>query len=101
MTELLPTIKVVLVEDSSLVRQGIKSVLAHYKVSPAIEVVGEASTAADALRRVMEVRPNVVLLDIRLPDDAGINVCREILKHVPETRVVMLTSHMDDTYIYD
>lgn len=94
-------IRVVLVDDSALVRQGIKAVLLAQTPSPPITVVGEASNVADAITTVASLKPDVVILDIRLPDGSGFDACKEILKRQPEIRVLVLTSFTNDSFIYD
>jgi two-component system, NarL family, response regulator DevR len=89
-----------LVDDSELVRRGIKTVLS-IQTSPPIQVVGEAGNVADAIREALRVRPDIVLLDIRLPDGSGFEACRAILDAMPNTRVVMLTSHSNDNFVYE
>lgn len=81
--------RVFIVDDHELVRTGLRSVL---ECERDFEVVGEAGTASDGLQAVCELRPDVVLLDIRLPDRSGIEACRDIRAACPDTRVVMLTS---------
>jgi DNA-binding NarL/FixJ family response regulator len=66
-----------------------------------IEVVGEAGTADEALRRLPAVRPDVAVLDVRLPDGNGVEVCREIRSNHPEVRCLMLTSFADDEALFD
>lgn len=68
---------------------------------PGIEVVGEAGTAAEALARLPAVRPDVALLDVRLPDGSGVEVCREVRSRQPETKCLMLTSYADDEALFD
>jgi two-component system response regulator DevR len=94
-------VRIVLVDDSSLVRQGIKAVLTAQAPTPPIQVIGEAANVADAISTVARLKPDVVLLDIRLPDGSGFDACKEILKKQPETRVLVLTSFTNDTFIYD
>lgn len=94
-------IRIVLVDDSALVRQGIKSVLTAQNPTPPITVIGEASCVADAISTVARCKPDVVLLDIRLPDGSGFDACKEILKQQPDTRVLVLTSFTNDSFIYD
>lgn len=94
-------IRVVLVDDSVLVRQGIKSVLHSQKPQPAIEVVAEAASVAEAIDVTMAVQPDVVVLDVRLPDGSGFNACREILKKIPSIKVLILTSFTNDSFIYE
>ncbi|HSA62045.1 MAG TPA: response regulator transcription factor [Nitrospiraceae bacterium] len=81
--------RIVIVDDHQLVRTGLRSVL---ECEPDFEVVGEAGTAADAVQAICKLRPEVVLLDIRLPDRSGLEVCRDIRSRCPNARVVMLTS---------
>jgi DNA-binding NarL/FixJ family response regulator len=84
---------VFLLDDHELVRRGIRELLwAHEDVT----VVGEASTAEEALARIPTNRPDVAVLDVRLPDGDGIEVCREIRSRHPEIACLMLTSYADD-----
>ena len=83
----------VLVDDHELVRRGIKSLL---ETQPDFEVVGEAGSVAEAIRRVGYHTPDVVVLDVRLPDGTGVEACREIRSRWPEVRVLMLTSYADE-----
>lgn len=101
MTTALQPVRVLLVDDSALVREGIRSVLADLKTQPPIEVVGEAATVAEAIARADECKPDVVLLDIRLPDGSGFTACREMLKRRPTLRVLVLTSFTNDGFIYE
>jgi len=94
-------IRVVLVDDSALVRQGIKAVLVAHASTPPINVIGEAANVAEAISTVARLKPDVVLLDIRLPDGSGFDACKEILKNQPETRVLVLTSFTNDSFIHD
>lgn len=99
MTEVPATrIRVLLVDDSEMVRTGQRTLLA---AEPSIEVVGEAATVATGIETSANLRPDVVLLDIRLPDGNGIDACRQILKRTPDTRVLMVTSVIDDTVVDD
>ena len=68
--------------------------------APGMSVVGEASTAADAIRRIPAARPDVAILDARLPDGSGIDVCREIRSKSPDTRCLILTSYDDDDALF-
>jgi DNA-binding NarL/FixJ family response regulator len=92
-----PAIRVVLVDDDALMRAGLEAILSS---DGAIEVVGEASDGRDAVERVRELRPDVVLMDVRMPGLDGIAATREIVATVPETRVVILTTFEDDEYIF-
>lgn len=91
------TIRVFLVDDHEIVRRGVGALLDD---EDGIEVVGEAGTAARALARVPVLEPDVVVLDVRLPDGDGVRVCRDIRSALPETRVLMLTSYSDDEALY-
>lgn len=87
------TIRVVLADDQPLVRAGLRVLVAD---TPDLEIVGEAGTGAEAVRLAEEVRPNVVLMDIRMPDMDGIEATRRITT----ARVLMLTTFDDDDYVY-
>lgn len=94
-------IRVLLVDDSALVRRGIRSVITAHSQQGAIQVVGEAANVAEAMTEVLRLKPDVVLLDLRLPDGSGIDVCRRIHTEAPETRVLVLTSFVDDNLVYN
>lgn len=87
------TIRLVIVDDHEVVRIGLGAVLG---LTPGIKVVGQASQGDAAKKISQRLRPDVVLLDIRLPDGSGVDVAREILATCPETRVLFLTSFADD-----
>jgi DNA-binding NarL/FixJ family response regulator len=86
-------IRVFLLDDHEVVRRGVRELL---DAEPDIEVVGEAGTAEQALRRIPPTRPHVALLDVRLPDGNGVEVCREVRSRHPEVACLMLTSFSDD-----
>ena len=90
-------IRVFLLDDHELVRRGISALLG---AEVDIEVVGEASTAAQAIGRIRATTPDVAVLDVRLPDGSGIDVCRDIRSSLPGTRCLMLTGYDDDEAIY-
>ena len=96
-----PPIRIVLIDDSELVRRGVKSVLSSVASEPPMHVVGEANTVAEGVRLCQELKPLIVLLDIRLPDGNGFDACRQILRHLPDTRVIILTAHTNDNLVYD
>ena len=91
-------ISVFLLDDHEIVRRGVRDLLA---AEPDITVVGEASTAASALARIPVLRPDVAVLDIRLPDGDGVTVCREIRSRMPQVGCLMLTSFTDDEALFD
>ncbi|MCT2589054.1 response regulator transcription factor [Streptomyces sp. N2-109] len=91
-------ITVFLVDDHEVVRRGVHDLLA---TEPDIEVVGEAGTAAEALARIPAARPDVAVLDVRLPDGSGVEVCREIRSRSEHVRCLMLTSFADDEALFD
>jgi DNA-binding NarL/FixJ family response regulator len=86
-------LRVFLLDDHELVRRGVRELL---EGEGDIEVVGEASTAAEALARVPAVRPQVAVLDVRLPDGDGVTVCRDLRSQFPDLACLMLTSFSDD-----
>ncbi len=91
-------IRVFLLDDHEVVRRGVHEMLAG---EPDIEVIGEAGTAADALVRIPATRPDVAVLDVRLPDGSGVEVCREIRSQNDEINCLMLTSFADDEALFD
>lgn len=91
-------IRVFLLDDHEVVRRGLHDLL---DAEPDIEVVGEASTAEQALTRGTALRPHVAVLDVRLPDSDGISVCRELRSRMPELACLMLTSFDDEEALLD
>jgi DNA-binding NarL/FixJ family response regulator len=89
-------IKVLLVDDHAIVRLGLMTLINDQSD---MEVVGEAGTAGEAVKAVERLSPDVVLMDIRMPGEGGIEATRQITQRFPETRVVMLTSYADDDLI--
>ena len=89
-------IRVVVTDDHAVVREGIRRVLAE---DPDFTVVGEASTAADALRIIGECRPDVVLLDLGMPDAAGLEVAWRLRRDGPLPRVLVLSMHDESEYV--
>lgn len=94
-------IRILLVEDSLLVRHGLRTVLSAPDEQPPLAVVGEAGSNAEGLAACDRLKPDVVLLDIRLPDGHGFDTCREILARHPATRIIVLTSHSNDSFVYE
>lgn len=85
--------KILLVDDHEVVRQGIKALI---EAEDDFQVVGEAGTVADAVKRTGFDEPDVVVLDVRLPDGSGIEACREIRSRFPDVKVLILTSFADE-----
>jgi DNA-binding NarL/FixJ family response regulator len=85
------------VDDHQVVREGVISMLS---ASREIEIVGQAANAHEAIRKAQELKPDILLLDIRLPGPSGWEVCRTLSSMVPETRVIMLTSFEDEDYLF-
>lgn len=90
-------IRVFLLDDHEIVRRGLRDLL---EAEDDIEVVGEAATAEQALGRIPPTRPDVAVLDVRLPDGDGVEVCREIRSRHPEIQCLMLTSFADDEALF-
>ena len=92
------SVRVLIADDDDLMRVGLRGVLAS---DPGIEVVGEARDGRDALHRTRLLQPEVVLMDVRMPDLDGIAATRELLAAFPDVRVVILTTFEQDDYIFD
>ena len=90
-------IRIVLVDDHEVVRLGLKSLLEQ---GSRFEVVGEASNAKEAIEITGKLRPDIVLMDIRLPGQSGIDACEEITQKYPDVKVVMLTSYAEDEMLF-
>jgi len=90
-------IRVMLVDDHEVVRQGMKSLLER---RDNLTVVAEASTVAEAVEEAGNIVPDVIVMDVRLPDGTGIEACRDIRAAHPEIQVLMLTSYADDEAVY-
>jgi len=91
------TIRVFLLDDHEVVRRGVRELL---ESDSEVEVVGEAGTAEEALGRIPATSPDVAILDVRLPDGDGVEVCREIRSRNPEIQCLMLTSFADDEALF-
>ena len=88
---------VLLVEDHIVVRQGIKALLSD---EPDLEIVGEADNGREALQAVMELQPNLVLMDISMPGLNGIEATRQIRQRHPEVKVIVLSMHANEEYVF-
>ncbi|MBL9202812.1 MAG: response regulator transcription factor [Opitutaceae bacterium] len=93
-----PRLRLLLVDDSEVVRTGLRTLLG---LEPSLEIVGEAANVAAAVAANAQLKPDVVLLDIRLPDGTGIEACRRMLAATPEVRVLIVTSVLDDAVVDD
>ncbi|MDX1659225.1 MAG: response regulator transcription factor [Nitriliruptorales bacterium] len=91
-------IRVYLVDDHEVVRQGLKALI---EAEDDIEVVGEAASAGMAMAGITDTAPDVALLDVRLPDMSGVQVCREVRSQNPDINCLMLTSFSDDEALFD
>ncbi|MDC0709948.1 response regulator transcription factor [Stigmatella sp. ncwal1] len=91
-------INIVLVDDHALIREGIRSLL---EFTPDLRVVGEASDGEEALKRVRELSPDVVLMDVRMPRMTGLEALREMRREAPERRVVLLTTFDEDSVVVE
>ena len=89
--------RIFLLDDHEVVRRGLREL---FESEEDLEVVGEAGTAEEALSRIPPTRPDVAVLDVRLPDGDGVEVCREIRSNHPEVACIMLTSFADDEAVY-
>ena len=91
-------VRIFLVDDHEVVRRGLIDLLGS---DPELEVVGEAGTVAEAMVRIPAVAPDVAVLDVRLPDGNGIELCRDLLSDLPDLRCLMLTSYTSDEAMLD
>jgi DNA-binding NarL/FixJ family response regulator len=89
--------RVLIADDDDLMRAGLVELLT---ADPTIEIIGQASTGREAIERVRHLAPDVVLMDIRMPDLDGIGATRELSRSAPETRILILTTFEQDDYIF-
>jgi DNA-binding NarL/FixJ family response regulator len=89
--------RILLVDDHEVVRLGLKALLERH---PQFEVVGEAGSSREAMEQVTALQPDVVVMDIRLPGQSGIEACEEIITQFPDTKVIMLTSYAEDEMLF-
>lgn len=92
------TLRILIVDDHEVVRLGLRALLDRH---PDFTVVDEAGTAREALQKALLHRPDVVVMDIRLPGRSGIDACRDIVSQLPDTRIIMLTSYAEDELLFD
>ena len=91
------TIRLLIVDDHAVVRSGLKMLLENERD---VEIVGEASSASEAMEAALRLKPNVILMDIGLPDLSGIDATREIKKRISDVSIVALTIHEDEEYFF-
>jgi DNA-binding NarL/FixJ family response regulator len=89
-------LRVMLVDDHEVVREGLRTLLDR---RPGMRVVAEAGTVAQSIEVALREKPDVIIMDVRLPDGSGVEACREIRSELPETRLIMLTSYADEEAI--
>lgn len=94
-----PPVRVVLVDDHEMILAGLRAMLAGF--SGRVRVVGQAADSAEAVRLVAALRPDVVLLDVRLGPESGLDLCRELAARSPESRVVFLSVYDDEQYVFE
>ena len=92
------TLRILIVDDHEVVRLGLHTLLERHAN---FAVVGEAATAQEALKKTLELKPDIVVMDIRLPGGSGISACQQIVEQAPGTGVVMLTSYAEDEMLFD
>src|SRR3990172_4362563 len=91
------TTRVLIVDDHEVVREGLRTLLTR---RDGMEVVGQAANVQEALAEAAKMKPDVIVMDVRLPDGSGIEACREIREARPETKVIMLTSYADEEAVF-
>src|SRR5262245_35462337 len=89
--------RVLVVDDHEVVREGLVAMLDR---RPGFQVVAEAGTVSESMEMARKFKPDLVIMDVRLPDGSGIEACRDIRAEMPETRVVMLTSYPDEEAVF-
>src|SRR5262247_3401182 len=90
-------IRVLLADDHEVVRLGVKALLQQH---PSLHVVAEAATGEEAVKQAIQHRPDIVVMDIRMPGLSGVDACRQIVQQLPDTRVIMLTTFAEDELLF-
>jgi len=91
-------VRILLVDDHEVVRIGLRALLSRHE---GFAVVGEAASAAEAVEKAVALKPDIVVMDIRLPGRNGIEACRDIIARLPDTHVIMLTSYAEDELLFE
>lgn len=91
-------LRILLVDDHEVVRLGLKALLSRH---PQFEVIAEAADATDAVKKVLQYQPDVVIMDVRLPGRNGVDATREIVNQRPDTKVIILTSYAEDDMLFE
>ena len=91
------TVRVLICDDHEVVREGLRGLISR---QTGMSVVGEAGTVAEGIEAAARTKPDVVIMDVRLPDGSGVEACRTIREARPETKIVMLTSYADDEALF-
>ena len=92
------SLRIIIVDDHEVVRLGLRTLLERH---PNFTVVDEAATAKEAVQKTLRLKPDVVVMDIRLPGGSGIEACRKITEQLADTKVIMLTSYDEDDMLFD
>ncbi|MBC8314114.1 MAG: response regulator transcription factor [Bacteroidetes bacterium] len=90
-------IRIIIADDHELILKGISVILRSY---PDFEIVGEATNGKEVVALTLQLTPDIVFMDISMPDLSGIEACRQILRHYPDTRIIALSQHEDGEYVY-
>jgi DNA-binding NarL/FixJ family response regulator len=90
-------IRVLLVDDHEVVREGLRTLLSRRE---GFQVVGQAGSVAESITEATRTTPDVIIMDVRLPDGSGIEACRAIREELPDTKVIILTSFADDDAVF-
>ncbi len=90
-------IRIMLVDDHEVVREGLRALLSRRE---GFQIVGQAGSVAESIIEAERSRPDIIVMDVRLPDGSGIEACREIREMLPETKVIILTSYADDDAVF-
>lgn len=90
-------VRILLVDDHEVVREGLLALLSRRE---GFQIVGQAGSVAESITEAERARPDIVVMDVRLPDGSGIEACREIREALPETKVIILTSYADDDAVF-